>query len=130
MPRVAAISAIVVASAAFAAVAVAARPPQALRGSIFAAANAQRSVHYVSYSKGHGKVAIVGDAGRTSGIQRIRYAYGHRSGHAKIIVANNTAYVHGDRLTLRGFIGSYHDLVAAVRDVMLPSPDTRADAAR
>jgi transaldolase len=25
--------------------------------------------------------------------------------------------------TLRGFIGSYHDLVALVRDFMLPNPD-------
>jgi transaldolase len=25
--------------------------------------------------------------------------------------------------TLRGFIASYHDLVATIRDVMLPSPD-------
>jgi transaldolase len=30
--------------------------------------------------------------------------------------------------TLRGFIRSYHDLVAAVRDVMLPDPDVRAEA--
>jgi transaldolase len=29
--------------------------------------------------------------------------------------------------TLRGFIGSYHDLVAAVRDVMLPNPDARPE---
>ena len=28
--------------------------------------------------------------------------------------------------TLRGFIGSYHDLIAAVRDVILPDPDKRA----
>lgn len=27
--------------------------------------------------------------------------------------------------TLRGFIGSYHDLIAAIRDVMLPNPDVR-----
>jgi transaldolase len=27
--------------------------------------------------------------------------------------------------TLRGFIGSYHELIAAVRDVMLPDPDAR-----
>jgi transaldolase len=27
--------------------------------------------------------------------------------------------------TLRGFIGAYHDLVAAVRDVVLPNPDVR-----
>jgi transaldolase len=32
--------------------------------------------------------------------------------------------------TLRGFIKSYHDLVAAVRDVMLPDPDVRAQGAR
>ena len=29
--------------------------------------------------------------------------------------------------TLRGFIASYHDLVAAVRDVMLPNPDVRSE---
>lgn len=28
--------------------------------------------------------------------------------------------------TLRAFIGSYHDLLAAVRDLMLPNPDVRA----
>jgi len=28
--------------------------------------------------------------------------------------------------TLRGFIGSYHDLTASIRDVMLPNPDARA----
>jgi transaldolase len=27
--------------------------------------------------------------------------------------------------TLRSFIGSYHDLLAAVRDLMLPNPDVR-----
>jgi transaldolase len=27
--------------------------------------------------------------------------------------------------TLRTFIGSYHDLAAAVRDFMLPNPDVR-----
>ncbi|HYL40505.1 MAG TPA: hypothetical protein VET90_04285, partial [Candidatus Binatus sp.] len=30
--------------------------------------------------------------------------------------------------TLRGFVRSYHDLVAAVRDVMLPDPDVRPEA--
>ena len=28
--------------------------------------------------------------------------------------------------TLRAFIGSYHDLQAAVRDIVLPNPDLRA----
>lgn len=28
--------------------------------------------------------------------------------------------------TLRGFIGSYHDLMAAIRDITLPNPDLRA----
>jgi transaldolase len=32
------------------------------------------------------------------------------------------------RRTLRAFTRSYHDLVAAVRDVMLPDPDARAVA--
>jgi hypothetical protein len=28
--------------------------------------------------------------------------------------------------TLRAFIGSYHDLLATVRDIVLPNPDLRA----
>ncbi len=30
------------------------------------------------------------------------------------------------RRTLRGFVGSYHDLLGAVRDIVLPNPDRRA----
>ena len=103
--RVSALVVVVAAAALSAAVATAAQSPQALRGSIFAAARAQSSVHYVTATTGNGNVIIVADAGRTRGIQRIRYANAERIGHATIIVANRTAYVHSDAFTLHGFLG-------------------------
>jgi hypothetical protein len=103
--RVAALVVVVVAAAASAAVATAAQSPQALRGSIFAAARSEGSVHYVTATTGNGNVIIVADAGRTRGIQRIRYANAQETGHATIIVANRTAYVRGDAFTLHGFLG-------------------------
>ena len=33
--------------------------------------------------------------------------------------------VRADRRTLRAFIKSYHDLIGAIRDVVLPDPDVR-----
>jgi len=30
--------------------------------------------------------------------------------------------------TLRAFIGSYHDLIAVIRDLMLPNPDLKPAA--
>jgi hypothetical protein len=103
--RVAALVVVVAAAAVSAGVATAAQSPQALRASIFAAAGAQSSVHYVTATTGNGNVIIVADAGRTRGIQRIRYANARRTGHATIIVANRTAYLHGDAFTLHGFLG-------------------------
>jgi len=72
---------------------------------MFTAARAQRSVHYVSHSAIQGDTIVVGDVGRTRGIQHITYATGGKTGHATIVVANKTAYVHGDAFTLHGFIG-------------------------
>ena len=103
--RVVALVVVAAVAAVCAAVAAAAPSPQSLRASIFAAARAQRSVHYVTATTGNGNVIIVADVGRTRGIQRIRYANAKKSGHATIIVANRTAYVHGDAFTLHGFLG-------------------------
>jgi hypothetical protein len=120
--RVAALVVAVAAAAVSAAVATAAQSPQALRGSIFAAARAQSSVHYVTATTGNGNVIIVADAGRTRGIQRVRYASAGKSGHATIIAANRTAYVLGDEFTLHGFLGLAKTQAARYANVWIRVP--------
>ena len=105
MRRLATLAVVVLAAAGLAAAALAAQSPKSLRASIFDAARAERSVHYVTQTSGNGNVTIVADAGRTSGIQRITYAKGGQSGHVTVIVANGTAFVRGDEFTLHGFLG-------------------------
>jgi hypothetical protein len=100
----------------------AAQSPKSLRASIFNAARAERSVHYVTQTTGNGSVTIVADAGRTSGIQRIRYANGGESGHVTVIVANDTAYLNGDEFTLHGFLGFAQAQAARYANVWIRVP--------
>ncbi len=84
----------------------ASRSPTELLASIFGAARAQQSVHYVtSASGGAVRVSLVGDAGLTRGIQRITYHKGARTGHVTVIVAADTAYVRGDTVALVQYMG-------------------------
>jgi hypothetical protein len=71
-----------------------------------AAGEHQRSVHYVSYASSSSvSVTMVGDAGRTAGIQRITYSKGGKSGHVTVIVVADTAYIRGDAFTLTSYMG-------------------------
>ena len=71
-----------------------------------AAGKAQQSVHYVSRATGANfNVTMVGDAGRTSGIQRITYTKGGKSGHVTVMVIANTAYIRGDAFALQDYMG-------------------------
>jgi hypothetical protein len=80
--------------------------PQAFRTAVHAAANAQRSVHYVSATTTpQGEISMIGDAGRTQGIQRITFRKSGRTGHVTVIVAAHTAYIRGDAFTLTNFMG-------------------------
>jgi hypothetical protein len=66
----------------------------------------QRSVHYVSrWSTSTTSVSMVGDAGRTAGIQRITYTKNGKSGHVTVLVVADTAYVRGDAFTLENYLG-------------------------
>jgi hypothetical protein len=66
----------------------------------------QRSVHYVSRSStATTSVSMVGDAGRTSGIQRITYTKNGKSGHVTVLVVADTAYIRGDAFTLENYLG-------------------------
>jgi len=123
MRRVGAVTAVVVLAGGLAAAATfAAQSPKSLRTSIFNAARGERSVHYVTQTAGNGAVVIVADVGRTRGIQRIRYATGGKVGHVTVIVANGTAYVHGDAFTLHGFLGFSQAQAARYANVWIRVP--------
>lgn len=80
--------------------------PTQLLASILAAARAERSVHYATAGRyGVVRVSFVGDAGVTRGIQRITYRKDTRTGHVRVIVSANTAYVYGDAFTLVNYMG-------------------------
>ena len=83
-----------------------AQSPSAEMEASLAAGNAQQSVHYVSRATGANfSVTMVGDAGRTSGIQRITYTKGGKSGHVTVLVVSDTAYIRGDAFALRNYMG-------------------------
>jgi hypothetical protein len=83
--------------------------PGALVTSAVAAMRAQHSYHYVATQLGTSsspaQVTIVGDATRTTGIQRIHYAEGSRAGNVTVLVVSNTAYIRGDAFTLTNYMG-------------------------
>jgi hypothetical protein len=84
----------------------AAGSPPAFNAAVHAAAKAQRSVHYVSHSKGPElEVTIVADAGRDEGIQHITVRSAKKSGRATVIVSAGVAYLRGDAFTLSRFLG-------------------------
>lgn len=63
-------------------------------------------MHYVSVQDGgKASLTIVCDAGPTTGIQRLTYREAAKSGHLTVIVARRTAFLRGDRFTLRQFLG-------------------------
>jgi hypothetical protein len=89
----------------FAPAALAESPSAQMKASL-AAADAQQSVHYVSRATGASfSVTMVGDAGRSSGIQRITYTKGGKSGHVTVMVVADTAYIRGDAFALQNYLG-------------------------
>jgi len=81
--------------------------PDRLVSSALAAANAQRSVHYVMTAESRSKVGVrmIGDAALDRGIQRITYHQAGKSGRVTVIVVANTAYIRGDAFTLENYMG-------------------------
>ena len=75
-------------------------PRQSLTA-ILAAGHAQRSVHYVALAdNGISRTRLVCDVATTSGIQRITYEQGGRTGKVTVLVSAGTAYVRGDSFIL------------------------------
>ena len=80
--------------------------PDQLFSSALAAANAQRSVHYVATSSSPTvNVRMVGDAGLDRGIQKITYRKGGETGQVTVLVVADTAYVRGDAFALANYMG-------------------------
>jgi hypothetical protein len=102
-------------------VAFAAQSPSRLRASIFAAARAQHSVHYVALTVAAFRAQIVGDASGDRGIQQITFVLGPKVGHATVRVVAGTAYIRGDAFTLHEYVGfssaeasRYHDMWVSI----------------
>ena len=88
-----------------AAVDAAASPRQSL-AAILAAGRAQRSVHYVALAtNGVSHTRLVCDVATASGIQRITYSIGGRTGKVTVVVNAGTAYLRGDSFVLSTYLG-------------------------
>lgn len=87
-----------------AAVALAAQTPRQLRASMFAAARAQHSVHYVALTIAAFRVRIVGDASGDRGSQVITFVEGPDVGHLTVRVLARSAYLRGDAFTLHAYL--------------------------
>ena len=92
-------------AATVAAVALAAQTPRQLRTSIFAAARARHSVHYVVLTIAAFRTRIVGDASGDRGSQVITIVQGPNVGHLTVRVVPHTAYLRGDAFTLHAYLG-------------------------
>jgi len=103
--RVAVVLLAIASAAAAATVALAAQSPTQLRASIFAAARAKHSVHYVALTVSAFRMRIVGDVAGNRGIQKITFVKGSQSGHLTVKVVRRTAYLRGDAFTLHQYLG-------------------------
>jgi uncharacterized OsmC-like protein len=85
--------------------AAATRTPATLLAASLAAGKAQGSVHYVARAKfGSEGVTITGDAAVDRGRQQITFTKSGQTGHATVLVVNNTAYIKGDAFTLTNYM--------------------------
>jgi len=85
--------------------ALAAQSPAALLAASLAAGKAQGSVHYVARARfGAETVTITGDAALDRGRQQIAFTKSGQTGHATVLVVNNTAFIKGDAFTLTNYM--------------------------
>jgi hypothetical protein len=84
----------------------AAKSPRVTLAAILAAGRAQKSVHYVAIANnGVSRTRLVCDVATTSGIQRITFAEGGRTGKVTVLVDAGTAYIRGDSFILTSYLG-------------------------
>jgi hypothetical protein len=97
---------LIVCVAVAAALALAAQSPKSLRGSIFAAARKQRSVHYVENGAAQGlRQTIVADVAPSRGIQKVGFTLQGKKGRFTVIVAGRRAYLRGNTYALDDYLG-------------------------
>ena len=83
----------------------AAQSPAALMAASLGAGKAQGSVHYIARARfGALTVTIAGDAALDRGRQSITFTKSGRTGHATVLVVNNTAFIKGDAFTLTNYM--------------------------
>jgi hypothetical protein len=79
--------------------------PATVAASIIAAAQQQRSLHYVSHASGGGSsVTQVSDVAADRGIQRITYTENGQTGHVTVVVVRSAVYIRGDEFALRTYM--------------------------
>jgi hypothetical protein len=83
----------------------AAQSPAGLLAASLAAGKAQGSVHYIARARfGAEAVTITGDAALDRGRQQIAFTKSGQTGHATVLVVNNTAFIKGDAFTLTNYM--------------------------
>jgi hypothetical protein len=119
--RLAAIGAVVAATAALAAAAFAAQSPKALRTAIFAAAKKQHSLHYVERDTAPGlHQSMVSDIAGKRGVQKISFTLNGNGRTAKgqftVRVVEPRVYFRADKVAMQDYLGftaaqaaTYHD---------------------
>jgi hypothetical protein len=125
--RLVAILAVVTATAALAAVALAAQSPRELRAAIFATAKKQHSLHYVERDSAAGlRQTMVSDIARQRGVQKIGFTLSGNGRTAKgqftVRVVSSLVYFRADQIAMRYYLGftaaqtaAYHDKWIVVR---------------
>jgi hypothetical protein len=104
--RMVVLALVVTAVAVAATVALAAQSPKALRDSMLAAAKTQHSVHYATRTVvGNALLTLAGDVAATNGRQQVGMKVGKATGHATILVLDQTAYVQGNANGLQFLLG-------------------------
>ncbi len=85
--------------------AAASRTPATLLAASLTAAKEQGSVHYVARARfGSQSVTIAGDAALDRGRQQIAFTQSGQTGHATVLVVNDTAFIKGDAFTLTNYM--------------------------
>jgi len=108
-----------------AASALAAVTPAQLVTRSLAAADKQRSVHYVSVSSfGQARVTMVCDAALDRGIQRITYTKGGATGHVVVAMVGRALAIRGDKTALTAYMGFSSQLAAQIAGSWVAVPTT------
>jgi hypothetical protein len=120
--RVGVLALVVAAALVAAAVTFAAQSPQQWRAAMLRAASARHSVHYVSSSSEPGRtIHLVSDVGPGRGIQQISLTKSGKSGRARVLVVDRSAYIRGDAFMLHVYFGFTQAQASRYRNTWISS---------